>query len=84
MAIPIHELGDQASRDCKPDFQSGKGWAWEKMTREAIQAGTLDNFPHKPRQGFQEECFWGQVDRHMARSFHTVNVVIKDGRVIRE
>lgn len=77
-------VGDKASKDCKPDWNSGKGWAWEKMSKEAIAAGTIDTFPHKPRKGFQEECFWNQVDRHMSRTFHNVGVTIRDGKVIRE
>jgi len=84
MATPIQSLGDKLSKPCKPDFNSGKGWAWEKMTSEAKQAGTLDNFPHKPRRGLAEESFWSQVDRHMSRKSFIMGVSFKNGRVVRE
>lgn len=77
-------LSDDTSHDVKPDFSSGKGWAWEKMTKEAMQAGTLNRFPHKPRHGKKEESFWRQVDIHMSRKSYSMGVTIRDGKVIRE
>ena len=84
MAGIVTQLGDKLSKPCKPDFNSGKGWAWEKMTSEAKQAGTLDRFPHKPRKGLAEESFWSQVDRHMSRKSFIMGVSFKNGRVVRE
>ena len=84
MASIVTQLGDKLSKPCRPDFNSGKGWAWEKMTAEAREAGTLDRFPHKPRKGLAEESFWGQVDRHMSRKSFIMGVSFKDGKIVRE
>lgn len=84
MTAIVQELGDKLSKECKPDFGSGKGWAWEKMTSEAKQAGSLDRLPHKPRKGLAEQSFWGQVDRHMSRKSFLVGISFKDGRIVRE
>jgi hypothetical protein len=84
MTAWIQEVGDKLSKPCKPDWNTGKAWAWEKMSSEAKQAGTLDTFPHKPRRGLAEHSFWGQVDRHMSRKSFTVGISFKNGRIVRE
>ena len=84
MTAIVQTLGDNTSRECKPDFNTGKGWAWEKMTKEAIQAGTVDRFPRKPRKGLAEESYWGAVDRHLSRRTFIMGVTFKDGRIVRE
>lgn len=66
MANIVQHLGDKTSKDVKPDFESGKGDTWLKMTYEMKQAGTEHLFPHKPRRGQVEECFWKQVDQKLA------------------
>jgi len=69
-----------------PNFEDAKGGNWEKMTRQAMQAGTLDRFPRKPRKTAAEHDFWGQVDRRLSRtSFMSPGISFdKDGNVIRE
>lgn len=67
-----------------PDFESGKGHHWMKMTRQAEAAGVRDKLPRKPRKGAAETDFFGQVDRRLSRRCYTMDVSIVDGRIIRE
>lgn len=86
MANIVQHLGDTTSKDVKPDFEGAKGDTWLKMTYEMKMAGTEHLFPHKPRKGQVEECFWKQVDRKLANLGKTYVSGVsfdKDGRIIR-
>lgn len=82
----VQKLGDTTSKDVKPDFESGKGDNWLKMTYEMKQAGTEALFPHKPRKGQVEECFWKQVDAKLANTGKVFSHGVsfdENGRLIR-
>lgn len=57
-----------------PDFDSGKGYHWMKMTRQAQDAGTLDQMPRKPRVGKKTTDYFKQVDRKLSQRVFTVNI----------
>lgn len=79
-------LGDNTSRETKPDFDSGKGYYWMKATKEAMKTpGLRESMPRKPRRTLAEHSFWGQVDRRLSRqTFATGFAFDRDGKLIRE
>jgi hypothetical protein len=85
MAV-IQKLGDTTSREVKPNFEDAKGDTWLKMTYEMKQAGTEHLFPHKPRKGQVEECYWKQVDAKLAsvgKTFVSGISFDENGKIIR-
>lgn len=89
MSNIIHGLGDNTSKDVKPDFDSGKGEYWMRQTvalRKAIaNKEEVSPFPYKRRKGLAEESFFRQVDKRINRSLHTVSVKFdSEGRLIKE
>lgn len=87
MANVVQNLGDNTSKDVKPDFESGKGYYWMKQVREAEAARSRGEevwLPRKERKGLAENSFFDQVDRRLSRSTHSVNVTFdKDGKIVR-
>lgn len=87
MAELITKLGDNTTREVKPDFESGKGYHWMKMVRDAEQNGALGNLPraHPPRT-LAQKAFRDQVHARLARRNYTGCGVAFDanGRIIRD
>lgn len=81
------KLGDQTSRDVKPDFNSARAEYWIKQIK-ALNALPPDqrpkNWPRASRRTPAQQSFFGQVDRYMSRQSYTVSVSFgPDGRIIR-
>ena len=88
MTNQVQQLGDNTSKDVKPDFESGRGYYWMKQisaARAAEARGEKVYLPRKPRKTQAEKDFFGQVDRRLSRTATTVNVAFdSDGKIIKE
>lgn len=75
-------LGDNTSRDVKPDFESGRAYYWMKQVKAARRVGA--RLPYKKRKGLAEESFFKQVDARLSRETFNVGISFdKDGKIIR-
>ena len=81
----IQKLGDNTSREVRPDFEGERFYHWQHMRKCAEEAGTLHRLPHKPRKGLAEESFFEQVDRRISRQTFSMGASFdRDGKLIRE
>jgi hypothetical protein len=81
----IQQLGDNTTKDTKPDFESGRGYYWMKQTYQARINGTSIPLPRKPRRTLAEKSFFEAVDTRLSRSSTVVNIQFdKEGKRIRE
>lgn len=75
MANHVQTLGDNTSKDVKPDFESAKGYYWMNQMKSIEKYGTSGKpWPRKPRRTQAEQSFFGQVDKRLSRQTYTVNV----------
>lgn len=87
MANIVQELGDNTTREVKPDFESGRGYYWMKQVRAAIDGGTYDKLPHAPEPtSLAKASFREQVYTRLARrTYGGLGVSFDaDGKIIRE
>jgi hypothetical protein len=81
----VQKLGDDTSKEVKPDFDSGKGDTWMKMISDSRQnTGQEHNplLPYRPRKGLKEECFWGAVDLRLSRKSFSMGVSFDENGIL--
>lgn len=70
-----------------PDFETGRGYHWMKQTKAAIDAGTRDTMPHKPKDAHRtlaQASFNDAVERRLTRRNFTMSFVFdKHGKILR-
>ena len=87
MANVVQKLGDNTTREVKPDFESGKGYYWMKAVRDAEQAGVLDTLPRAPKpRTLAKQSFADQIHTRLARrNYASLGIAFDaNGRIIRE
>lgn len=85
MANVVAKLGDNTTREVKPDFESGRGYHWMKMVRDAEQFG--GKLPHAPApRTLARQSFADQIHTRLARRNYASCGIAFDanGRIIRE